>query len=97
MLGFDYFFGIAASNNMPPYCFIENERVVGRPSVMKHPLNTGNTKAPMVAGWDDSQYGPNFTEKAIAFLEQALVIGREIKDPWIVSFCSEQLEKLRQS
>ena len=22
-LGFDYFFGIAASNNMPPYCFIE--------------------------------------------------------------------------
>ena len=69
VLGFDYFFGIAASNNMPPYCFIENERVVGRPSVMKHPLNTGNTEAPMVAGWDDSQYGPNFAEKAIAFLE----------------------------
>jgi len=69
-LGFDYFFGIAASNNMPPYCFIENDRVVGRPTEMKSPLNFGNTRAPMVSGWDDSQYGPSFTEKAVAFIKQ---------------------------
>ncbi len=69
-LGFDYFFGIAASNNMPPYCFIENDRVVGNPNVKKAPLHYGNTTAPMVAGWDDSQYGPNFTEKAVAFIDQ---------------------------
>jgi arylsulfatase A-like enzyme len=69
-LGFDYFFGIAASNNMPPYCFIENDRVVGDPSVIKSPLHYGNTKAPMVAGWDDSQYGPSFTEKAVAFIQR---------------------------
>jgi arylsulfatase A len=69
-LGFDYFFGIAASNNMPPYCFIENDRVVGKPALKKTPLHYGNTAAPMVAGWDDSQYGPNFTKKAIAFIEK---------------------------
>ncbi len=67
-LGFDFFFGIAASNNMPPYCFIENDRVVGNPNVKKSPLHYGNTTAPMVAGWDDSQYGPSFTEKAVAFI-----------------------------
>ncbi len=69
-LGFDYFFGIAASNNMPPYCFIENDRVVGDPNAKKAPLHYGNTTAPMVKGWDDSQYGPNFTEKAVAFIER---------------------------
>lgn len=69
-LGFDYFFGIAASNNMPPYCFIENDGVVGDPRLAKTPLHYGNTAAPMVAGWDDSQYGPNFTEQAIAFIQR---------------------------
>ncbi len=69
-LGFDYFFGIAASNNMPPYCFIKNDQVVGEPNVKKHPLHYGNTGAPMVAGWDDSQYGPNFTEQAVDFIER---------------------------
>ncbi len=69
-LGFDTFFGIAASNNMPPYCFIQDDRVVGDPNVVKAPLHYGNTKAPMVSGWDDSQYGPNFTEKAMAFIQR---------------------------
>ena len=27
-LGFEYFYGISASLDMPPYCFIENDRVV---------------------------------------------------------------------
>ena len=75
-LGFDYFFGIAASNNMPPYCFIENELVVGKPNIKKNPLNYGNTPAPMVAGWEDSQYGPHFTEKAIAFIEQQVAVQK---------------------
>ncbi|MEK6239330.1 MAG: arylsulfatase, partial [Planctomycetales bacterium] len=69
-LGFDYFFGISASNNMPPYCFIENARVVGNPNVVKSPLHYGNSKAPMVAGWDDSRYGPTMTDKAIRFIER---------------------------
>ena len=69
-LGFDYFFGISASNNMPPYCFIENDRVVDNPNVVKNPLNYGNSKAPMTADWDDSQYGPNITEKAVGFLKR---------------------------
>jgi len=30
-LGFDYFFGLAGSNNMAPHCYIENDRVVKPP------------------------------------------------------------------
>ena len=33
--GFDYFYGIAASLDMPPYVYIENEKVTEIPSVMK--------------------------------------------------------------
>lgn len=34
-LGFDYYFGIAASLDMPPYVYIENDRFAGRGSVLK--------------------------------------------------------------
>ncbi len=70
-LGFDYYFGIAASNNMPPYCFFENDHVVGSPNVVKHPLNYGNTKAPMVADWDNRQIGPTFAKQAVQFITRA--------------------------
>ncbi|MBT6493648.1 MAG: arylsulfatase, partial [Planctomycetaceae bacterium] len=86
-LGFDYFFGIAASNNMPPYCFIEDDRVVGNPNIKKTPLNYGNTTAPMVAGWDDSQYGPNFTEKAVAFIDQHQ--AKQSDEPFFLYFPSQ--------
>lgn len=36
--GFDYFFGINASNNMLPYCLIENNSVVTVPDKLKYPV-----------------------------------------------------------
>jgi arylsulfatase A len=35
--GFDYYFGIGSSNNMLPYCLIENDRVVKVPTRRKSP------------------------------------------------------------
>ena len=35
-------------------------------------------------------------EKAIEYYEQALVIGKEIKDPRIIDFCEENLKSMRQ-
>lgn len=69
-LGFDYFFGVAASNNMAPFCWLENDRVLVVPTVRKHPLRVGQIAAPMVEGWDDRDYGPKFTETAVEFLER---------------------------
>jgi len=68
--GFDYFFGIAASLDMPPYCFIENNHTVGIPSLEKHPYNTLQKKGLMPPGWEDEQVGPTFTRKAINFIER---------------------------
>ncbi|MDP6629457.1 MAG: arylsulfatase [Kiritimatiellia bacterium] len=36
--GFDTYFGLNASNNMLPYCFIENDRVVKVPEKTKYPV-----------------------------------------------------------
>ena len=33
--GFDYFYGISASLDMPPYIYIENNRFIGQPTVTK--------------------------------------------------------------
>jgi arylsulfatase A-like enzyme len=42
-LGFDYYYGIAASLDMPPYIYIENDHFVGEGSVIKefHPNREG--------------------------------------------------------
>ncbi len=68
-LGFDYFFGFAASLNMPPYCFIQDDRTVGTPNLEKAPVHGPQWRGPMVPGWDDALVDGTFTEKATAWLE----------------------------
>ncbi|MBS3765712.1 sulfatase-like hydrolase/transferase, partial [Candidatus Bipolaricaulota bacterium] len=70
--GFDYFFGIRASLDLPPYCFIENNRTVGIPEVEKDPYHPQQREGPMMEGWKDSEVGPRFTEKATDFLTDHL-------------------------
>lgn len=76
-VGFDYFFGIAASLDMPPYVYIENERVTRPPTAM----TPGNDKAGHGASgfWRPGPIAPDFkhvevldrlTEKAISFIRQ---------------------------
>ncbi|MGD2174117.1 MAG: arylsulfatase [Candidatus Brocadiaceae bacterium] len=69
-LGFDYFFGIAGSLDMQPYCFIENDRTVGIPSLPKEPCNAQQRAGPMVPGWDDALVDTTFAEKATSWLER---------------------------
>ena len=69
-LGFDYFFGIAGSLDMPPYCFIENDRTVGIPTEEKIPYNPQQRKGFMTQGWKDEEVDINFARKAVNFIEQ---------------------------
>jgi arylsulfatase A-like enzyme len=69
-VGFDYFFGIPASLDMPPYCFIENDQVVGKLSLEKDPYNTLQREGPMTPGWKDEEVGPTLTQKSIEFIER---------------------------
>lgn len=70
-LGFDYFYGISASLDMPPYCFIENNQTVGVPSVEKEPKNFGQQGRPglMVPGWKDEDVNQRLTQKAVSHIE----------------------------
>jgi len=71
-VGFDYFFGIAASLDMAPYCYIENDRVTAIPQEptkgQAFPENwrPGNKSA----DFEHDQVLPVLTEKAINWLTQ---------------------------
>src|SRR5699024_3237848 len=71
-LGFDYFFGISASLDMPPYCFIENNHVVNIPTMEKEPkdFSQKNRKGLMSKGWEDEKVNKTLTQKAITYIEK---------------------------
>ncbi|NOY07393.1 MAG: arylsulfatase [Spirochaetes bacterium] len=69
-LGFDYSFNIAGSLDMPPYCFIENDRTLGIPDREKYPYNPQQRKGLMVKDWRDDQVDVAFTQKAVAFIDE---------------------------
>jgi arylsulfatase A-like enzyme len=85
-VGFDYFFGIPASLDMPPYCFVENDRSVGVPSVEKDVYHAVQRKGLMTPGWKDEEVGPSFAQKAIAWLERTA--GESPKRPFFLYYAS---------
>lgn len=77
--GFDYFFGIAGSADMPPYCFVENNKVVEMPSVLR-----GKTDVPKMChegmtspGWKDNQLGKTLTAQALRYIVRAAQRGEK--------------------
>ena len=68
-VGFDYFFGIAGSLDMPPYAFIENDRTAGIPSEEKVPYNPQQKQGFMTPGWRDEDVDSTFAHKAVGWLE----------------------------
>lgn len=70
-VGFDYFFGISASLDMSPYCFIENRKTVGIPDI-RSPLNR-TLVMNQVAGVKTADFRlhdvlPKTTDKAIEWI-----------------------------
>src|SRR5262249_48888528 len=49
-VGFDYYFGISASLDMPPYVYIENDRCQGEPTVEKTWIRKGPAHKDFEAG-----------------------------------------------
>ncbi|MCM5663899.1 sulfatase family protein [Galbibacter mesophilus] len=74
-LGFNYFYGIAASLDIPPYVYIENNKVVEQPNGFSQ--GTSPTykddfwrKGPVSPDFDHYDVLNNFTEKAIAVIKE---------------------------
>lgn len=71
-LGFDYFFGISASLDMPPYVYIENDGITAAPD-----RDTENKdfkgfwrKGPTGADFKHEDVLPKVTEKSIEYIKQ---------------------------
>jgi len=69
--GFDMYFGTDVPN-YPPYCFIENDRTLGMPSVPAS-LSKGNINrpGPMLPGWNLTNIMPELTARAVRYVEDA--------------------------
>jgi len=65
-LGFDYFWGISASLDMPPYIWIENDRFVGECTTIK----AFHRRGPAHADFEAVDVLPTLTEKAVAFISK---------------------------
>ncbi len=76
--GFDHYFGTIVPN-YPPYCFIENDRTVGIPSI---PTTVGNFNipGPMVPGWKLEDILPGLTSQAVKWVED----GAKTKKPFFL-------------
>ena len=69
--GFDSYFGVDLPN-FPPYCFIENDRTVGIPSIASPQTKGGfNRPGPVVAGWNLTNIMPEITTRAVRYIEDA--------------------------
>ena len=62
--GFDYFFGISASLDMPPFAFIENHRFTEIPSVTKKWMRAG----PAAKSFEAIDVLPTLTKKAVDYI-----------------------------
>lgn len=66
--GFEYYFGTDVPN-YPPYCYIENDRTVGIPSVPNRP--EFNRPGPMLPGWEWVRIMPDLTQRAVRYIEDS--------------------------
>lgn len=76
-VGFDYFFGIAASLDMPPYVFLENDRATVFPSekiAAGRPRREGGEgfwrEGAIAPGFKHEEVLPTLTKRAVSWLEQ---------------------------
>ena len=74
--GFNYFYGVDLPN-LPPFCFIENDRVTVQPSAKyKHDLSEGIVLprgfvgSPMAPGWKMQEILPEITKRAVKHIHE---------------------------
>ena len=74
--GFDTYFGTNVPN-YPPYCFIENNRTVGLPTLRDTGREGGfNIPGPMVPDWKLVNILPTLTKRAVKFVEDNAKTGK---------------------
>ena len=72
--GFDYYFGISASLDMPPYAFIENDRFTEAPTAKKNLLILKSDQplvraGPAAPNFESEQVLPAFAQKSVDWIK----------------------------
>lgn len=84
-LGFDQFFGIAGSLNMPPFCFIEGNRTIGIPDIpvgeRTEAFVEGLPEGFMVEDWDFRGVDLRHTQEA-----ESRIRNRDREKPFFLYF-----------
>lgn len=81
--GFDHYFGDTVIN-FPPYCWIEDEKVVKAPDTLMDPakwpaIKEGNWECrpgPMVTGWNPYENIPTTTQKGVEYITAQAKTGK---------------------
>lgn len=66
--GFDYYYGISASNNMFPFIFIENDKAVQQPTVAKEYVYDTDQSYPRAPNWNLETMDQDLTQKAVGVI-----------------------------
>lgn len=69
-LGFEHYFGIAGSLDMPPYCFLDQDRAIGLPLEEKTDLVTSQRPGLQSPGWRDDAVDTTVVAKAAEWITQ---------------------------
>jgi arylsulfatase A len=79
-LGFDEFFGISASLDMPPYTYIENDHVTAQPTIKNGFLTGRNGKhtrsGPQAPGFNAEDVLPTLTKRAVEYIDRAALAAK---------------------
>lgn len=87
--GFDHYFGDTVIN-FPPYCWIEDDKVLAAPDTWKDEskwkaIKEGNWECrpgPMITGWDPYENIPETTRRGVAYIEKQAAA----EDPFFLYF-----------
>ncbi len=74
-LGFDYFFGTAASLDQPPFVYIENDHALAEPTRITGEHNLDRTGASQQQKWEVGPIAPGFKHQNVCRDMQAKVLG----------------------
>lgn len=68
--GFDYYYGISASNNMFPFIYIENDKAVQQPTVAKEYVYDTDQACPRAPNWNLETMDQDLTQKAVEVIDK---------------------------
>lgn len=83
-VGFDYFFGIAASLDMPPYVYVENDRCTDQPTATIGKQEFGRAGL-SVPGMTAAQVLPDLTAKSVEYI-RSRTADKETARPFFLYF-----------